>query len=272
MFKHSLNLKGISFQTTLLPIVSVLSVLHCCISCETTVCPSNSIRKVIQSGQPHWPVILSSKCILLNDNLAKHSIRPTHPIISLSLSPQSTAYSNMLIPFLALSTSGPATSALLKDGERCVYSALLHLYGIQPAPDYRTLGRISQIVLLHKQHLSPCERSAGMLDKAGMSLLTSSLACIPGMMQSTVPKTRRFQHLFQFNQCLNVLKDCTASPLSVFFSSVPFAIVGKEVIAFTNLARGCAVKAICQSESVKLTLGSRYLRLATAGFDILYYT
>lgn len=138
MFKHSLNLKGISFQTTLLPIVSVLSVLHCCVSCETTVCPSNSIRKVIQSGQPHWPVILSSKCILLNDNLAKHSIRPTHPIISLSLSPQSTAYSNMLIPFLALSTSGRATSALLKDGERCVYSALLHLYGIQPAPDYRT--------------------------------------------------------------------------------------------------------------------------------------
>lgn len=106
--QHSLNSKGISFQSTFLPIVSVLSVLRSCISCKTTVCPSNSIRKVIQSGQPHWPVILSSKCILLNDNLAKHSIRPTHPIISLSLPPQSTAYSNMLIPFLALSTSGPS--------------------------------------------------------------------------------------------------------------------------------------------------------------------
>lgn len=57
-----------------------------------------------------------------------------------------------------------------------------------------------------------------------------------------------------------------------FFSSVPFATEGKEVIVFTNLALGCTVKAICQSESVKLTLGSRYLRLAAAGFDILYYT
>lgn len=44
----------------------------------------------------------------------------------------------MLIPFLALSTLGPATSALLKDGEHCVYSALYHLYGIQPEADYRT--------------------------------------------------------------------------------------------------------------------------------------
>lgn len=58
----------------------------------------------------------------------------------------------------------------------------------------------------------------------------------------------------------------------LLFSDVPFATEGKEVIGFTNLALGCAVKAICQSESVKLTLGSRYLRLAAVGFDILYYT
>lgn len=44
----------------------------------------------------------------------------------------------MLIPFLALSTLGPATSALLKDAQRSVYSDFHHLYGIQPAPDYRT--------------------------------------------------------------------------------------------------------------------------------------
>lgn len=104
-----------------------------------------------------------------------------------------------------------------------------------------------------------------------MSRLASSVACNPGMMQSTAPKTPRFQHILQFKQCLDVLTS-KASPLSAFFFAVPFAIVGKEVIVFTNLARGCAVKAICQSESVKLTLGSRYLRLATAGFDILYYT
>lgn len=53
---------------------------------------------------------------------------------------------------------------------------------------------------------------------------------------------------------------------------MPFATEGKEVIAFTNLALGCAVKAICQSESAKLTLGSIYLRLVAVGFDILYYT
>lgn len=111
----------------------------------------------------------------------------------LALSPQSTAYSNMLIPFLALSTLGPATSALLKDGERSVYSAFYHLYGIQPAPDFRTPRKdIMDCVTAQAAPLPPHEWSP-----AGTTLLSSSLACIPGMMQSTaLPKTQRFQHLF----------------------------------------------------------------------------
>lgn len=77
------------------------------------------------------------------------------------------------------------------------------------------------------------------------------------------------QQVIQFKAVLDLLSSMS---LTTFFFAVPFATEGKEVIAFTNLALGWAVKAICQSESVKLTLGSRYLRPAAVGFDILYYT
>lgn len=78
------------------------------------------------------------------------------------------------------------------------------------------LGRISGIVLLHKQHLSPCQLSVGMLNN--MLLLSSSLVCVPAMMRNTVPKTHHFQHFFFFNQCRNVLKDCARLPRCLFFS------------------------------------------------------
>lgn len=89
-----------------------------------------------------------------------------------------------------------------------------------------------------------------------------------------VPAFNLIQAESKFLQVVQDFPSVWSAPFFFFFTSfsLPFATEGKEVIAFTNLALGCTVKAICQSESVKLTLGSRYLRLAAVGFDILYYT
>lgn len=166
---------------------------------------------------PPRPVNSSAKCILLNDHLAKHSIHPTHPIICLSLSPQSTAYSNMLIPFLALSTLGPATSALLKDDQRCVNSALFHLHGVQQEPHYRTRRKdIRDCVTAQAAAPLPLRMICGHAQQ-GRYASTLWLFSLHPRYDALCQKHTVFSTFFSFNQCLNVLTDCARLPRCLFF-------------------------------------------------------
>lgn len=208
----------------------------------------------------------------------------------LSLYSYPTCYSPLLSALLP-------TLALLKGG-LIVYSTPLHLCCIEADRPIAPFLGISEIWLLCKQYHSLHWKSTG-CPKRPRSALRGQLPSLEitrrrdtwvnraprnVFIHSNESASKLFlqrkhyfyserlpsvQQVIQFKAVLDLLSSMS---LTTFFFAVPFATEGKEVIAFTNLALGWAVKAICQSESVKLTLGSRYLRPAAVGFDILYYT
>lgn len=111
-------------------------ILHWCISCKTLVCTWKSLGQHIQTGHPQCMRFFLN--VFAASLFGTHSTSLTCPIISLSLSPESTQHPNMLFSF---SLSALCSHLCTSQGRpSCVFHpspSVLH----STSPDYCTLPK-----------------------------------------------------------------------------------------------------------------------------------